>query len=328
MTPGSHFTAVRRKVRGTTAMRRMGIGLAALGRPAYINVGRDGALPADRTVEAMRAATWQVLDAAYAAGVRWVDAARSYGRSEEFLAGWLGERGHRDLTISSKWGYAYVGDWRTDADVHEVKEHSLDRFRAQLAETRRLLGDRVDVYQVHSLTADSPIFGDTALLHAIAELAAEGVRVGFSTSGPAQAETVRRALDLEAGGRRLFTTVQSTWNVLEPSAGAALAEAHAGGAHVILKEGLANGRLAVDPPVSLHRAAERHGVGSDAVALAAALALPWAGTVLSGAASAAQLRTNLAAETISLDPDELDELRSLAVPAADYWRDRAALPWT
>jgi aryl-alcohol dehydrogenase-like predicted oxidoreductase len=74
--------------------------------------------------------------------------------------------------------------------------------------------------------------------------------------------------------------------------------------------------------------AERHGAGSDAVALAAALALPWAGTVLSGAASAAQLETNLAAETISLDPDELHELRSLAVPAADYWRDRAALPWT
>jgi aryl-alcohol dehydrogenase-like predicted oxidoreductase len=309
-------------------MRRIGIGLAALGRPAYINVGRDGALPADRTVEAMRAATWQVLDAAYAAGIRWVDAARSYGRSEEFLAGWLDERGHRDLTISSKWGYAYVGDWRTDADVHEVKEHSLDRFRTQLAETRRLLGDRLDVYQVHSLTADSPLFGDTALLHAIAELAAEGVRVGFSTSGPAQAETVRRALDLEADGQRLFTTVQSTWNVLEPSAGAALAEAHAGGAHVLLKEVLANGRLAVDPPAPLRRAAERHGVGPDAVALAAALARPWAGTVLSGAASAAQLGTNLAAETISLDPAELDELRALAVKAADYWRDRAALPWT
>jgi aryl-alcohol dehydrogenase-like predicted oxidoreductase len=221
-----------------------------------------------------------------------------------------------------------VGDWRTDADVHEVKEHSLDRFRTQLAETRRLLGDRLDVYQVHSLTADSPLFGDTALLHVIAELAADGVRVGFSTSGPAQAETVRRAFDLEAGGQRLFTTVQSTWNVLEPSAGAALAEAHAGGAHVILKEVLANGRLAVDPPASLRRAAERHGVGADAVALAAALARPWAGTVLSGAASAAQLEANLAAETISLDPDELDELHPLAVPAEDYWRDRAALPWS
>jgi aryl-alcohol dehydrogenase-like predicted oxidoreductase len=306
---------------------RMGIGLAALGRPAYINLGREGALPAERTVEAMRAATWEVLDAAYAAGVRWIDAARSYGRSEEFLAGWLDERGHTDVTISSKWGYAYVGGWRTDAGVHEVKEHSLERFRAQLAETRALLGDRLDVYQVHSLTADSPLFGDAALLDALAALAAEGVRVGFSTSGPAQAETVRRALALEVGGRRLFTTVQSTWNVLESSAGDALAEAHDAGAHVIVKEGLANGRLAAEPPETVRRVAAGRGRTADAVALAAVLARPWADTVLSGAVSVEQLRTNLAAESIPLEPGELRNLSALAMPPDAYWQARAALPW-
>ncbi|WP_285619031.1 aldo/keto reductase [Actinoallomurus iriomotensis] len=306
---------------------RMGIGLAALGRPAYINVGREGALPAERTVEAMRAATWRVLDAAYAAGVRWIDAARSYGRSEEFLAGWLDERGHADVTVSSKWGYAYVGGWRSDAAVHEVKEHSLDRFRTQLAETRGLLGDRLDVYQVHSLTADSPLFGDAALLDALAELAAEGVRVGFSTSGPAQADTVRRALALEVGGRRLFTTVQSTWNVLESSVGDALAEAHAAGAHVIVKEGLANGRLAAEPPETVRRVAAGRGLTADAVALAAILAEPWADTVLSGAVSVEQIRTNLGAESVPLSPGELRELSALAMPPDAYWQARAALPW-
>ncbi|WP_345475122.1 aldo/keto reductase [Actinoallomurus oryzae] len=306
---------------------RMGIGLAALGRPAYINLGREGALPAERTVEAMRAATWEVLDAAYAAGVRWIDAARSYGRSEEFLAGWLDERGHTDVTVSSKWGYAYVGGWRTDAGVHEVKEHSLDRFRAQLAETRALLGDRLDVYQVHSLTAGSPLFGDAALLDALAELAAEGVRVGFSTSGPAQAETVRRALALEVAGRRLFTTVQSTWNVLESSAGDALAEAHDAGAHVIVKEGLANGRLAAEPPETVRRVAAGRGLTADTVALAAVLARPWADTVLSGAVSVQQIRTNLAAESIPLEPGELRDLSALAMSPDAYWQARAALPW-
>ena len=74
------------------SIERIGLGLAALGRPAYINVGREE-LPADRSVDAMRSATWRVLDEAYAAGVRWVDVARSYGRAEEFLAGWLTERG-------------------------------------------------------------------------------------------------------------------------------------------------------------------------------------------------------------------------------------------
>lgn len=310
-----------------TTMRRMGLGLAALGRPAYITLGRAGALPAERTVAAMRAATWKVLDAAYAAGVRWVDTARSYGRSEEFLAGWLDARGHADVTVSGKWGYVYVGEWRRDAGVHEVKEHSLPRFRDQLGRTRALLGGRLALYQVHSLTPDSPLFGDAALLEALAALADEGVRVGFSTSGPAQAETVRRALELTAGGRRVFTAVQSTWNVLEPSAGEALAEAHAAGAHVLVKEGLANGRLAVDPPPALAAVARRHRVGPDAAALAAALARPWADTVLSGAASVRQVESNLAAARVTLDGGDMAALSRLAEPASEYWDRRAALPW-
>src|SRR5437763_616640 len=105
-------------------MNRIAVGLAALGRPAYINLGREGALPADRSVAAMKAATYAVLDDAYAAGVRWIDVARSYGRSEEFLAGWLADRAPDDVTVSSKWGYRYVGEWRLDAEVHEVKEHT------------------------------------------------------------------------------------------------------------------------------------------------------------------------------------------------------------
>src|SRR5215469_4003958 len=61
---------------------RIGLGLAALGRPAYITSDRDAELP-DRSPTGMRARTYEVLDAAYAAGVRYADAARSYGRAEE-----------------------------------------------------------------------------------------------------------------------------------------------------------------------------------------------------------------------------------------------------
>ncbi|GAA4148194.1 aldo/keto reductase [Actinomadura keratinilytica] len=308
-------------------MRRLGLGLAALGRPAYINVGRGDQLPDGRGVEEMRAATWDVLDAAYEAGIRWVDAARSYGRAEEFLGGWLDARGHDDVVVSSKWGYAYVGGWRMDADVHEVKEHSLDRYRAQYAETRGLLGRRVSVYQVHSLTHDSPLFGDAALQAALAEAAEEGVRVGFSTSGPRQGETVRRAMELEVAGRRLFDAVQSTWNLLEPSVGDALREAHEAGAHVLVKEAMANGRLAVRPPEAVREVAARHGVGPDAVALAAVLAQEWAGTVLLGAVSPAQLKSNLAAVTVSLGEEELAEVMGSAVPPERYWAERSALPW-
>lgn len=299
---------------------RIALGMAALGRPAYINLGRDTALPADRTPQAMREASFAVLDAAYAAGIRWVDAARSYGRAEEFVAAWLAERGVSDVTVSSKWGYEYTADWRPDATVHEVKEHSLARFERQWSETRALL--EVALYQVHSLTADSPLFADKDLQARMADI---GVPVGFSTSGPAQADTIRRAFDLEVNGQRLFSAVQSTWNLLETSAGPALAEAHSEGARVMLKEVMANGRLAMQPPGPVAEIAIRHGVGPDAVAMAAALAQPWADLVLSGAASVPQLYANLM--PVELDVVDHELLRDLAEPPQDYWKHRAALSW-
>ncbi|TYK42806.1 aldo/keto reductase [Actinomadura decatromicini] len=309
------------------AIQRLGIGLAALGRPAYINVGRAAALPNSRSVPQMCDATWNVLDAAYAAGIRWVDAARSYGRAEEFLGGWLSARAPDGVTVSSKWGYTYVGEWKMDAPVHEVKEHSLERYQAQYKETRAFLNGHLSVYQVHSLTEDSPLFEDTRLQGALAEAAAEGVRVGFSTSGPGQRDTIRRAVALEVSGQRLFSTVQSTWNVLEPSAEDALRDAHDAGLHVLLKEVLANGRLATRPPETVRSVASQKGVGPDAVALAAALARPWAGTVLIGAVSPAQLQANLSAAQVALDEEDLALMDDLSVPPDVYWAERSELPW-
>ncbi len=305
-------------------MPRLALGLAALGRPAYINLGRDSALPTERTVAAMRQTCYAVLDAAYDAGIRHVDAARSYGRAEEFLADWLVRPGHGDVTVSSKWGYEYVGDWRIDAPVHEVKEHSRARFEHQWQESYALLGDRLALYQVHSLTADSPLFDDVALLSALADRRDSGVRLGFSTSGPAQSKAIRRAGGLEVRGARLFDAVQSTWNLLEPSAGAALAEAHADGLQVMVKEALANGRLAVEPPAPLADLARDHATGPDAVALAIAAAQPWADVLLLGAASPQQLAANLRLRQVSLDARTLSDL---AEPATYYWKHRATLAW-
>ena len=53
-----------------------GLGLAAIGRPAYITLGRAADLGSNRGVEAMRTRALALLDAANAAGVRYVDAAR------------------------------------------------------------------------------------------------------------------------------------------------------------------------------------------------------------------------------------------------------------
>jgi aryl-alcohol dehydrogenase-like predicted oxidoreductase len=86
---------------GGPAVSRVGLGLAALGRPAYITGGREHNLP-DRSVTAMRDRTFAVLEAAYSAGVRYVDAARSYGRAEEFLGEWLAVGGHPEVVVGSK----------------------------------------------------------------------------------------------------------------------------------------------------------------------------------------------------------------------------------
>jgi len=190
--------------------------------------------------------------------------------------------------VSGKWGYEYVAGRRRDAPTHEVKEHSPAAFARQWRETEALLGAHVGLYQVHPLTEDSPLFGDPELLTALGRLRDSGVRPGFSTSGPRQAAAVRRALGLEVEGRRLFEAVQATWNVLETSAAPGLAWAHESGAEVSVKEGLANGRLALDPPREVRDPAARHGVGPDAVAPAAVRAQPWADVVLSGAAGVDQ----------------------------------------
>lgn len=312
----------------------IGLGLAAVGRPGYITAGRDDDLGTDRSVAALEARTHQLLDAAYSRGVRYVDAARSYGLAEQFLSSWL--KGHAipadAITIGSKWGYRYVGDWRLDAPVHEVKDHSLAALRRQLAESRALLGSRLRLYQVHSATFESGVLDNREVLAELVTLSAERLRIGLTVSGPRQADVIRRALSLRVDGTSPFHAVQATWNLLEPSAGPALAEAHSAGWGVLVKEALANGRL-TDRDLEtraqpLGEMAERRGTSVDALAIAAALANPWADVVLSGAATVDQLLSNLGALEVRLTVSESDGLGSLAQAPEDYWGERAALPWT
>jgi aryl-alcohol dehydrogenase-like predicted oxidoreductase len=325
---------------GTTGLNvsRMGIGLAALGRPGYITVGHGSDFAGGREVQSMSWQTHKVLDAAWELGIRYMDAARSYGRAEEFLAGWIASRGvgSAPLVVGSKWGYIYAAGWRTTAEQHEVKDHSLTTLNRQYGESRAILGQWLRLYQVHSATLASGILNKPDVLDRLAALKRQtGLVIGLTLSGPESWSVLVRATGIERDGKPLFDVVQATWNLLEPSLAALLFQAHQSGMGVIVKEALANGRLTErndDPAFAgkrfiLEREAARLGCTIDQLALAAVLERPWADIVLSGAATPEQLRSNVAAVDVRFDTQAREALSWLAEPVEQYWETRAKLPW-
>jgi aryl-alcohol dehydrogenase-like predicted oxidoreductase len=316
---------------------RLGLGMAALGRPGYINLGHAEDLEHSYDHARMASRAAEVLDAAFADGCRYFDTARSYGRGEEFLAAWLSTRriSPERAVVGSKWGYAYTAAWRVNAERHEIKDHTLPVLKRQFTESHTLLGDHLDLYQIHSATIESGVLGDRNVIDELFRLRDGGLRIGLSLSGPKQADTLRIAMSIQERGRRLFDTVQATWNILETSAGAVLREAHESGMGVIIKESLANGRLTernddssfVETRKCLVELAGHAGVSLDAFALAAALAQPWADVVLSGAATVSQWRSNLTATQVRWDENWSDRLQRIVERPENYWAARARLPW-
>jgi aryl-alcohol dehydrogenase-like predicted oxidoreductase len=317
---------------------RLGLGMAALGRPGYVNLGHAADLGHQYDPEKMRAHAWEVLDAAWAQGVRYFDAARSYGDGERFLAGWLTARGIRPemAVVSSKWGYTYTAGWQVRAEKHEAKEHSLAVLRRQEIESHELLDAHLRLYQIHSATLDSGVLDNVEVLNELSRLRHErGWKIGLSLSGPNQADTLRKAMTIRVDGVHLFDSVQATWNLLERSAGPVLEEAHEAGMGVVVKEALANGRLTSrnDEPDfaarkrALSETAARFGVGPDAVALAAVLARPWVDAVLSGASTVQQVNENAMALNVTWDEQAETRLAGLTERPDDYWKRRSGLEW-
>lgn len=310
----------------------IGLGLAALGRPGYINLGHAEDLE-NHEVDAVEDHTHTMLSAAWNAGIRYFDAARSYGRAEGFLGSWLRKAKPEGVVIGSKWGYTYTADWHVDAEIHEVKDHSVTNLEKQWQETQAQLGQQPNLYQIHSATLATGVLNDEAVRAHLAELKAQGTAVGLSVSGSGQAQTIERALRLEADGAKLFDTVQATWNLLEPRAGNALYLAHQEGLGIIVKEALANGRLTrrnrdatfAAKLDTLSRQAQRLQATPETVAFAAVVRQPWADVVLSGAATKVQLHANLEALNVIWDDEVKAALAEFAEP--DYWDTRAALVW-
>jgi aryl-alcohol dehydrogenase-like predicted oxidoreductase len=332
---------------GSTGLQvsAIGLGLAALGRPGYINLGHADDLARHYDVATMQHHATSVLDTAWQAGVRYFDAARSYGRAEEFLGSWLRTRqiAPNSVTIGSKWGYTYTANWQVQAAQHEIKDHSLLVLQRQWQESQANLASSfplqnsffLRLYQVHSATLESGVLENRAVLDELLRLKSLGIMIGLSLSGANQTVVLKQALDVAVNGTRVFDCVQATWNLLEPSAGLALQQAHATGMGVIVKETLANGRLTLrnrNPAFAeklalLTQQAARLQTTVDALALAAVLAQPWADVALSGATTSEQLHANLAALHVRWDDESATTLATLAEAPELYWFTRSQLVW-
>ncbi len=320
-------------------MAQLGLGMASLGRPGYINLGHGQDLK-NHSISAVRNNAFEVLNKAWQSGIRHFDMARSYGRAEEFVSQWIKDESisPQEITLSSKWGYTYTAAWKVqtpDGVAHEVKRHELPVLKRQYSSSLSQLGEHLKLYQIHSATQESGVLENPAVLQFLNRIRQTGTSIGLSVSGPGQSETIEKALTIKVEGEHLFQSVQATWNLLERSAEDALQKAHDLGLKVIIKESVANGRLTSRNQTPdfrprhdrLSQLAEQEETTMDAISIAAALNRPWAATVLSGATTVDQLASNITATTLTWSDELETQTSKIAETPNEYWNSRAKLDW-
>jgi aryl-alcohol dehydrogenase-like predicted oxidoreductase len=336
----------------TKSLPKLGLGMAALGRPGYINLERGNVFDSSdantddvrrRSVESMQEKANNAMATLMAESkannmLPWYDCARSYGLSEKFVGEFL--RGNNvkpgEVVVSSKWGYTYVADWKVKLESgapHEVKDHSIENFLKQVEETKANIGEYLSIYQVHSATFESGILTDSRVHEALASCKIEtGWKIGLSVSGPTQGKILQEAMKITSpDGTRLFDSVQCTYNLFEQRPDSALLDAHNAGMDIIIKEGMANGRILQNEKVQ--DIATKCGFAKDQLALACILAQPFQPRVLSGAVTPEQVSSNAKAidlsERLKSDKKDLlnDIMKECVIESEQYWKDRSALAW-
>ena len=194
-----------------------------------------------------------------------------------------------------------------------------------------ILGDYINLYQIHSATFESGVLDNDDVHKALHKCKKEkGISMGLSVSSPKQDEVIQKAMTIEVDGVKLFDSVQCTFNVLEQRPAPCLLKAHEAGIDIIIKEGMANGRVLQNPIIQEY--SNKLSCSPDQLALACILAQPFHPRVLSGAVTSEQLESNLKAEelaeTLKDDPALLSEIMGKTrMESEEYWSDRSMLAW-
>jgi aryl-alcohol dehydrogenase-like predicted oxidoreductase len=310
---------IRRLGRSGLAVSRVGLGCNNFGRRIDLEASRP------------------VVAAALDAGITLFDTADSYGASEEILGELLaGQRD--DVIIATKFGSNVRGANGTDWDARGSRRYVR---RAVERSLRRLRTDYIDLYQLHKPDRATPI---EETLAALTELVQEGkVRyVGcsnFTGFQLAHAEWTARTRGYEH-----FISLQNEYNLLDRSIEAdvipacleygvgvlpyfPLASGLLTGKYKRGAEAPANSRLAAwgmsgtltderfDVVEALQAYAADRGISLLDVAIGALAAQPAVDSVIAGATSAEQVRSNVAAGDWQPSADDLDALDKI-VPSS------------
>ena len=310
---------------------KIGLGLAALGRPGYINIGHDNDLGSDKSKASMRDYCHQVLDFAYNNGVRYFDTARVYGDAEEFLSSWIRKQTQFNGFVGSKWGYEYLANWEVNVDKHERKDHSAAFLKQQWVETRMNLGKNVDLYHIHSVTPDSSVLDDPTVIKELESIKKNGLEIGISTSGPEQKKTIEKFLKINEK-LKLFSFLQSTVNIFEQSCIPILKEAHNQKINIIAKEVFSNGLLTnankdyhQEQLHNLQNIAKEIDLTLEQISYLWVYQLPFIKIILTGASTISQLQENL--NCLNKLKTTIPNLDNLNLSVDDYWSTRKSLSW-
>jgi aryl-alcohol dehydrogenase-like predicted oxidoreductase len=279
--------------------------------------------------------TTEVIAAALDLGVDFVDTADVYGdgHSEEYLG--VALRGRRDrMTIATKFNLRAIGDKPVAAYVRQRAEQSL----------RKLNTDHIDLYQLHLPRDDVPF---EAVLLALADLIAEGKVRAFGVcnfAGWRLAEAAAVARELGVPG---ISTVQNYYHLMSreleaevgpysrrtglavlpyhPLAGGFLTGKYRDGqppppgtrgaaGSPMVKSMLSAENFAILDQLTELATAAGHSVGE--LALAWLAAQPGVSAVIAGVSSVAQLESNVAGCTWSLEPDLLPAIDNIVEPGS------------
>jgi aryl-alcohol dehydrogenase-like predicted oxidoreductase len=238
-----------------------------------------------------------VLRRAVELGVNLIDTADSYGPyvSEQLIA----EALHpypEDLVIATKGGLIRTGpgEWPREGRPEHLRracEGSLERLRVE----------RIDLYQLHRPDPDVPYEESVG---ALKDLQDEGKirHIGVSNVSPEQLATARGMVDV--------VSVQNRFNLGDRSSADVLQVCQDEGLAFIPWFPLNAGSLA-EPGGAAAEVAKRHGATPAQVALAWLLRTP-ATLPIPGTGSVTHLEENLAAASLQLSDEEVDQLTDAA----------------